>query len=321
VPDHNEEVMTFIIAELGASHCGNLDIARNLVTEAAKAGADAFKLQTFNPLQMSIPNYKVEGGPWAGKDLQQLYKKVQTPRAWHPELFQLIRDSGMIPVGTPFHPDDVKFLETLNCPVYKIASFEATYLELLDRVCETGKPIFISTGQINNTELDIISTFTQDCDVTFMHCVSDYPTDMSQANLKRIGYLQSYGSVGISDHSKGVGAAPLAVALGAVAVEKHIQQCPVVGEDRGFALLPHQFEDMVKAVRQAELAIKHRPLHNSSSPLRRGVWCVNPKKVGEVYTDRDLIVTRPWSGVSPIQLDDLIGTKCTQDHEAWTAPR
>jgi N-acetylneuraminate synthase len=314
--------MTFIIAEIGASHCGSLETARQLVMDAGDAGADAVKLQTFSPDQMAIPGYVIENGPWKGKGLRELYKKTHTPRDWHEELFQLIKDRGMVPISTTFHVDDVEFLESLDCPQYKIASFEATDLDLIKAVASTGKPMYISTGQMSNQELHIVIDFLfgHRRQVTLLHCVSEYPTDMSEANLGRLSYLSKFGPVGLSDHTKGVGAAPLAVALGAKVIEKHIQSCPVLGQDRGFALLPHQFGDMVLACREAEKAIEPWP-DIPHSELKRSLWCVTSKAKGEPYTEEDLVSMRPWSGVPVIDRDLWVGREASEDHDAWNAPR
>ena len=314
---------TFIIAEMGASHCQSLLIAKDCIEQAAWAGADAVKLQTFDPDRMAIPEYTIEGGPWHGRNLRSLYRDVQLPREWHEELFQFTRDCGMTPMSTPFHQDDVTFLESIGCERYKIASFEATDLDLIQSVADTKKPFYISTGQMDDTEVEIVMDFLfgNRLQTTLLHCVSSYPADLSEANLIRIRRLHKYGRVGISDHTKGVGAAPYAVALGARVVEKHIMSQPVLGEDRGFALLPHDFKKMVEACREIEKAVEHVPFKPSSAELRRSVWCCNPKTKGDVYTEADLVCMRPWSGVSPMDREYWLGRKCSQDHEAWTAPR
>jgi N-acetylneuraminate synthase len=308
-----------IIAELSGSHCGRLSHARDLVEAAAQAGADAIKLQTFDPAQMVGTDYTLPDGPWQGMELRSLYRQTHTPRAWHEELFELADSLGLIPMSSPFHPDDVEFLESVGCQRYKIASFEACDLELLAAVRETGKPFYLSTGAIASDDLDMIWPYMGEM-ATLMHCTSAYPATMDDAALLTLDWLtECYAlPVGLSDHTPDVGAAPLAVALGATAIEKHITQHRG-GLDDGFALSPEAFARMVQACRDAEAALsvaRDRTL----SPLRRSVWLAEDVSKGTVLERRHLKVARPWSGISPLDLDEVVGYTMPEDRRGGQPP-
>ena len=254
-----------IVAELSANHLGSLDRARAIIDAAARAGADAVKLQTFTPEQMANPEAIVEAGPWAGCNLVDLYTKAHVPRAWHGVLFQRIRDHGMEAFSSVFHPDDVDFLESLDCPRYKIASFELTDYALIAHAARTGKPLIISTGMALRHEIEqaVLCAFQAGCrDLTVLRCVSAYPSSPKDANLRTMQHLAhtvlaGLGiKVGLSDHSMGIGVAVAAAALGATMIEKHLTLARADGgPDAAFSMEPHEFAQMVVECRRAVEAV------------------------------------------------------------------
>jgi len=187
--------MPRIIAEIGASHNGKLEIALALVEAAAQSGAGMVKFQIYTPEQMAIPGYKIKDGPWKGRDLIDLYREAQTPREWASILFERARELNLVPFASPFHQNDVEFLETLDCSFYKIASFEIVDLELISLVSNTGKPVFISTGSADPIDIERALEAAKACkDITLLHCVSQYPTKLDQCNLLTMVSLSNYGS-------------------------------------------------------------------------------------------------------------------------------
>ena len=227
----------FLVAEIGAGHAGSLQRALLLVDQAAKAGVDAVKFQTFSPDQMAV-HYKIQSGAWKGRDLVELYREAHTPKAWHPVLFQRARELSLVAFSSPFHADDVDFLETLDCPIYKIASPELVDLELISLVAQTGKPIIMSTGGASRDEIkQAVKIASRHCDdITLLHCVSQYPAAIEDTNLATMLELSKYScKVGLSDHSKDSLVAIMAATLGATCIEKHI--CiDGIGLDSGFAM-------------------------------------------------------------------------------------
>lgn len=312
----------FIIAEMSANHLGSLQRAKAIVIEAARAGADAVKLQTFTPEQMVGPaDYVLPDGPWKGRNLLELYREAHTPREWHAELFELIRSLDMVPLSTPFHTDDVDFLETMNCPIYKIASFELNDHELIEKVATTGKRIIISTGMATREEIVSamnVAYLAGAREVKLLRCVSSYPANPADANLETIlhGLLH-----GLSDHTKGIGVAIAAVALGAEIIEKHLCLSRLCGgPDAEFSLEPAEFAQMVTECRRAAEA-RGQPYHygpgeNEASSLRRSLWYAEDIKAGTVLERHHIKVARP-AGLRPASdLREVIGTTLAEDVKA-----
>ena len=237
----------FIVAEISGSHAGSLLTALSLVEAAAEAGADAVKFQCYEPEQMAIP-YTIKSGLWEGRDLVDLYQDAHTPKEWFPKLYAEAEKYSLVAFSSPFHADDVKFLESIGNPIYKISSFEITDLELIKCAASTGKPMFISTGSASDSEIARASIH---CDnLTLLHCVSEYPTRLEDVNLATMLELYKYSDFGISDHSPGSIVPIAATILGAKVIEKHI--CfDGIGTDSGFALNPGAFKSMVNDVRAA----------------------------------------------------------------------
>lgn len=252
-----------IVAELSANHLGSLDRALDIVHAAAVAGADAVKLQTFTPEQMANPDTIVEAGPWAGCNLVDLYRQAHTPRAWLAPLFEHARRLGIECFSSVFHPDDVNVLEKLDCPRYKISSFELTDLDLIAHAARTGKPIIISTGMATFREIEqavavVIRHSPRAPLLTLLRCTSAYPASPADANLATILDMASRlrCEVGLSDHTMGIGVAVAAAALGASMIEKHLTlRRSDGGPDAAFSMEPEEFAQMVTECRRAVAAI------------------------------------------------------------------
>lgn len=257
--------MTEIVAELSSNHNGSLNRALELVMQAAGAGADAVKIQVFTPEQMADPESKIEKGPWAGRWALDLYREAQTPRPWVPLIFQTAEAYGINCFASVFHPDDIEFLEMLNCPRYKIASFELTDHDLIRHAAHTGKPLIISTGMATLEEIDQAVAAAAGCpDLTLLKCTSAYPASPADANLAAGKALDGYGfgrilhgaKWGVSDHSLGISVAVAASVMGATMIEKHLTLARGDGGiDAGFSMEPDEFARMVTTCREAVAAI------------------------------------------------------------------
>ena len=252
----------FIVAEVSANHLGQLSRALDLVDAAASAGADAVKLQTFTPEQMAEPGVIIEAGPWAGRSLLDLYREAHTPREWHAPIFHHARRLGLVVFSSAFHPDDVDFLEGLDCPIYKIASFEITDRNLIRYAARTNKPIIISTGMATREEIAFACDLARGAgcmDLTLLKCTSAYPADASDANLAAMAYMGDAfraHAFGLSDHTPGIGVSVAATALGASVIEKHITLSRADGgPDAAFSMEPEEFRQLVVECRRAAAAI------------------------------------------------------------------
>ncbi|MFC2132964.1 pseudaminic acid synthase, partial [Bacteroidota bacterium] len=255
----------FIIAELSSNHNQQKEVAIKTIKAAKKAGADAIKLQTYTPDTMTIDcdndYFQIKEGLWKGKNLYDLYKEAYTPWEWHADLFQTAKEEGLICFSTPFDKTAVDFLETLNNPIYKIASFEIQDIHLIKYAASKGKPMIISTGI---AELEDINLAVKTCreagnnDITLLKCTSSYPAPIEEANLATIPNLkETFGvNAGLSDHTLGITVPVVATTLGATVIEKHfILDKSIGGPDVEFSLDLDEFSAMVKAIREAEKAI------------------------------------------------------------------
>lgn len=301
-----------IVAEIAASHNGSLHRALETIKAAAEAGADMVKFQTFTPEQMVLDhNYVIKDGPWAGRKLIDLYSLAHTPRSWHQNLFSYAIHCGVTPFSTPFHKDDVDFLESLGCPLYKIASFELIDLELIRYVKSTGKQVILSTGMATDEEVISAMTAEGDHDPIILDCVSAYPANPEEIVMGRWNAWKW----GISDHSKGFLAAVCATVKGAYMIEKHITLDHDGGLDDDFAMLPHEFKEMVDMVRTAAMIVdlspekirKSQQAQESNRALRRSLYYAKDLPIGHVLTRDDFITARPALGENPIELRNLIG--------------
>lgn len=249
-----------IVAEISANHLGSYERALRLVETAAAIGADCVKFQTFTPEQMVDEGLVLDTGPWAGRKAIDLYREAHTPRGWHKQLFERARELGLTPFSSVFHPDDVAFLETLDCPIYKISSFEITDTDLISAAARTGKPIVISTGMATEGEIRRAAIAADPSPhLTLLKCTSAYPADASDANLismQRLGEFPRCRAFGLSDHIPGIGVAVAAVALGASMIEKHMTlRRADGGPDAAFSMEPEEFAQLVTECRRAAAAI------------------------------------------------------------------
>lgn len=293
------------IAELSANHLGSFDRAMRLVDAAYAAGATAVKLQTWS--QIALPGYTIHSGPWAGRDLAALYEECRTPWEWHAPLFARCRELGMVGFSSVFDTEALVFLESIGCPMYKVASFEITDLPLIRAIAQTGKPIIISTGMATMREIAEAWQAAIGCkDRMILKCTSSYPAPFAACNLRTIPHMrEQFGNVGLSDHTIGFSAAVAAVALGATLIEKHLTLSRADGgPDAGFSSEPHEFYTMVKACREAADAlgsVHYGPTEaeRCSMIFRRGLWALQDIKAGEPITTQNARSLRPASGMNP----------------------
>jgi pseudaminic acid synthase len=318
----------FVIAELSANHNGSLDRALEIMTAAHQAGADAVKLQTYTADTITIdhdgPGFVIEGGLWDGYTLHALYEEGHTPWEWHPALFARGRELGLIVFSSPFDATAVDFLEDLDAPAYKIASFELIDLPLIRKVAATGKPMIMSTGMADLADIGAAVTVARDAgagDIALLHCTSGYPTPPEEADLRTIPHLaEAFGLVtGLSDHTPGVGAPVAAVALGASIIEKHFTLSrDDGGPDAAFSLEPDEFRalcDSVKLGWQALGRIRYdkTAAEAGNAQFRRSLYIVADMAAGDVLTAENLRSIRPGFGLPPKYLDVLIGKRINRD--------
>lgn len=310
----------FIVAEMSASHCGSIKRAYDIVDAAKDCGADAVKLQTW--AKMTCAPYEIKSGPWAGRDLGDLYEEARLPWDWHAPIFARCRRLGLECFSAPFDKPSVDFLETLGCPRYKIASPEIVDLELIRHAASKGKPMILSTGMATVREIgDAVLACRPVRDITLLKCVSAYPAPLEDFNLRTLndmGFRAPH--VGLSDHSKGATAAVVAVALGASVVEKHLS-LDREGLDGGFASNPDEFREMVRAVRQAEsclggVSYGFVESEKSATQFRRSLWFTRDVTAGEVIGDEDVASFRPALGLPPSW--PVVGRRALRDVAAWT---
>jgi N-acetylneuraminate synthase len=317
----------FIVAEISSNHLGDLHRAFELIIAAKNAGADAIKFQTYMPNEIAA-DVKIESGPWAGRSYRSLYHDGRTRWDWHRELFTFARSLGIVPFSSPFSESAVEFLEKLDCPIYKIASPEIIHLPLIAAAAQTGKPLIISTGMADLSEIyaaDDMARAHGATEITFLHCISAYPADPADFNLQTMVRLKHHNfHVGLSDHSLDNTAAIAATALGAIVIEKHLTLSrDYGGSDAKFSLEPDEFTAMVQAVRSAAKAMGTvqfgcRESEKDSYQYRRSVWLVKSIKRGEVITEGHLAILRPNYGANPSNFDIFVGMKAQQDLPAGT---
>ena len=312
----------FIVAEIGASHCGEFNTAKSLVLSAERAGADAVKFQCYTPDSCAVdsdhPAYTLTKGPWAGKRLWDLYAESHMPWEWHEELFAYAIAGGLIPFSTPTDKAGIDFLETLDCPAYKIASHDIVYLELISHAASTGKPVILSTGMASANEIlkarEVAMLAYGRGDVVTLHCTSAYPTPPAEANVSTMKiWTGATGLTGLSDHTEGHLAAQLAVAAGACIIEKHLgfEHLREKSHDGGFYANPEQFKRMVEAIREAEVVMgeaKYGPTDSESTEFRRRLCWAKDLPALHTVTRDDILVVCGADGLLANRLDDVIGT-------------
>jgi pseudaminic acid synthase len=323
----------YVVAELSANHGHQLERALALVEAAAQAGADAVKLQTYTAdtitLESDKDDFRITGTAWAGRTLHQLYREAYTPWEWHPELQEAARERGLALFSAPFDETAVDFLEELDMPAYKIASFELIDLPLIRRAAATGKPLVISTGMGTVAEIGEAVGEARKAGaggVLLLKCTSAYPAEPKDMNLAAIPDLRKRfeAPVGLSDHSLDVAVPAAAVALGACLVEKHLTLSrDEPGPDSAFSLEPDEFAEMVNAVRVAEQAIgeaRYGPTDGETKmrDFRPSLFVVEDVRAGEELTERNVRSIRPAAGLPPKHLDDVLGRAAAVDIERGT---
>lgn len=314
----------FIIAEMSGNHNQSLERALSIVEAAAKAGAHALKIQTYTAdtmtLDMDSGEFFIEdkNSLWQGTSLYKLYQQAYTPWEWHEPIFERCRELGMIGFSTPFDDTSVDFLESLNVPCYKIASFENTDLPLIRKVAATGKPMIISTGMASVAELDDTVRCAREAgckDLVLLKCTSTYPATPENSNINTIPHLrQLFGcEVGLSDHTMGVGGAVAAVALGATVVEKHFTLSRADGGvDSAFSLEPAELSMLVTETHRAwqslgTVSYGVTEAEKKSLMFRRSLYVVEDIRAGEEFTAQNVRAIRPGLGLPPKYLDKVIG--------------
>ena len=324
----------FIIAELSANHGCDINIAIETIRAAKRAGADAIKLQTYTADTITLNSekdcFKInQGTHWDGQYLYDLYKEAALPWQWHEELFKVAKEEGLICFSSPFDFTAVDFLEELNCPIYKIASFEITDIPLIEYVASKGKPVIISTGiaEIQDIELAISACKSQgNNDITILKCTSAYPADPADANLKTISDIQKRFNVkvGLSDHTMGIEAPMIAVAMGAQVIEKHfILDKSIGGADAHFSLDEKEFKQMIDAVRLTEkimggIDYEMTEKKQKSRQFSRSLFITKDVKIDETISKDNIRSIRPGFGLHPKELPNIIGKKFSASQEKGT---
>lgn len=323
----------FIIAELSANHNGSLDTAIKTIRAAKKAGADCIKLQTYTADTITIDSDKgdfiIKDTIWSGRKLYELYGEAYTPWEWHEAIFKAAEEEGLVCFSSPFDKTSVDFLEKLNTPAYKIASFEITDIPLIEYVAAKGKPIIISTGI---AELEDIELAVNTCrrvgnnQIALLKCTSSYPAPIEEANMVMVPDLASRFNVisGLSDHTIGATVPIVATIFGAKIIEKHfILDRSVGGPDASFSMNVNEFTEMVKSVREAESAIgvidyKLTEKQQKGRDFSRSLYVVKDVKKGDLITDINVKSIRPGFGLHPKYFKDILGKEFLFDAKKGT---
>lgn len=326
----------FIIAEMSGNHNQSLERALAIVDAAAKAGAHGLKIQTYTPDTMTIDlderEFRISDSKslWAGTSLYKLYGEAATPWEWHQPIFDRARSLGLIPFSTPFDETAVDFLESLNVPCYKIASFENTDVELIKRVAATGKPLIISTGMATVAELDesVRAARAAGCrDLILLKCTSTYPATAENTNIRTIPHMRElFGcEVGLSDHTMGSGVSVASIALGATVIEKHFTLSRAEGGvDSAFSMEPAELTDLVEVIERASQAlgcVSYGPTEAERKSLqyRRSLYVVTDVPAGQVLTREHVRAIRPGLGLPTKYLDIVLGKRLARDVARGTA--
>lgn len=320
---------TMIIAELSANHGGSIDLAIKTIKAAKEAGADAVKLQTYRADTITIKSNRREfvisnGSIWDGLTFYDLYEKSYTPWQWHEILKKEAEKLGLILFSSPFDNSAVDFLESINMPAYKIASFEITDVNLIEYVAKKQKPVIISTGIAEKEDIEKAINACYKAgnkDVVLLKCTSSYPAPIDEANLKAITYLKDVFNVpvGLSDHTMDNNVAVAAVALGAVIIEKHfILDKSIDSADSSFSMTPVEFKSMVQSIRTVESALGEANLTLTKSQIKgkayaRSLYAVSDIKKGSIINENDIKSIRPSNGLHPEFFKNIIGKIAKRD--------
>lgn len=320
----------FIIAELSGNHNQSFELAMSMIEAAASTGVDAIKLQTYTPdtmtLDLSEREFLVSENDslWQGNSLYELYAKAATPWEWHQPLFEKAKSLGLVAFSSPFDLSAVDFLESLNVPMYKIASFELTDIPLIRAVARTMKPIIMSTGMATLEEIQqaVQSARSEGNDqITLLKCTSTYPARIEDSNLATLAHLRSVTGceIGLSDHTMGIGAAVASVAFGASVIEKHfVLDRKAGGVDAAFSMEPSEMAMMVKECRNAAAAVG-KVLYGGSEheqaakKYRRSIYVSSDASKGESINENNIRIVRPGLGLAPVHWDEVLGKRFSAD--------
>ncbi len=318
----------YVIAELSANHNGRLENALKIIEVAKEAGADAVKLQTYRADTITLDSdeeaFKIRGGLWDGKSLFQLYKEAQMPWEWHDVLFEHARKVGITIFSSPFDHSAVDLLAGLNAPAYKIASFEAVDIPLIRYAAKQGKPLIISTGMADSSEIEEALGAARGAgaqEIVLLHCVSGYPAPAEDYNLRTITDMASrYGViVGLSDHTLDIATAIASVALGASVIEKHVTlDRNGGGADDSFSLEPHELKQLCDGCKTAWSALgsvdyERKPSEKGNVKFRRSLYFVRPLEQGQIVTKDDIRSVRPGFGAAPKYYDHVVGKRVSRN--------
>jgi len=313
----------FVIAELSANHNGSLATAIETIRAAKRSGADAIKFQTYTADTLTLDcdesDFVIKGGTiWDGKKLHDLYKEAYTPWEWHAQLFEVAKEEGLVCFSSPFDKTAVDFLETLHCPIYKIASFEITDIPLIEYVAKQGKPIIISTGIASYEDIQLaVETCRKvgNDNITLLKCTSSYPAPVAEANLAMMQQLaiDFKVKIGLSDHTLGSTVPVIATALGAEVIEKHfILDRSIGGPDASFSMNEIEFTAMVKAIREAEVAVgttsyELSPKQVTGKDFSRSLYVAESINKGDIITESSIRSVRPGFSLHPKHLPEILG--------------
>lgn len=320
----------YIIAEMSGNHLNSLDSALELMEESARAGVNAFKLQTYSANTLTIncqrEEYIVRAGPWSGRTLHDLYSQGHTPNEWLEPLFQLAKKLNLTLFSTPFGIDEVDILERFNVPAYKVASFEITYTQLLKRIALTNKPVIFSTGLASIEEISKAIQILQDNgsgSIAVLKCTTSYPANSRDLNLTTINFLRNKYQipVGFSDHTLGISAAIAAAAAGACIFEKHVKlDKDISSVDSSFALPVSKLPEYINNIREATISmgvIQDGPTESEKHYLkyRRSIIAAQNISKGDLITNENIVVVRPNIGLAPEFLDLILGKRVIKNLE------
>lgn len=328
--------MPFIIAEMSGNHNQSLERALAIVDAAAETGVDALKIQTYTADTMTLDlnerEFRINDPKslWYGRSLYDLYKEAYTPWEWHKPIFERCREKGIIGFSTPFDSTSVEFLESLEIPIYKIASFENIDLPLLQKVARTGKPIIMSTGMASAAELSeaVDAVRKAGCsELTLLKCTSSYPASPEDSNLRTIPHMRELFQcdVGLSDHTLGLGTAVASIALGATVIEKHFTLSRAEGGvDSAFSLEPNEMKQLVNECRRAFQALgavsyQRTKAEEKSLQFRRSLYVVEDVRAGDLVSEENVRAIRPGLGMGPKYLEVVRGARFSQSVSKGTA--
>ncbi len=330
----NRNSRVFIIAELSANHNGSLDVALETIKAAKRAGADCIKLQTYTAdtitLDSDKEDFKIKGTIWEGKNLHALYQEAFTPWEWHKQLFDAAKAEGLICFSSPFDKTAVDFLEDLDVPAYKIASFEITDIPLIEYVASKGKPIIISTGIATVEDIELAIDACKkvgNSNIALLKCTSSYPAPINEANMRMVEDLSVRYNVisGLSDHTMGNTVPVVATCFGAKIIEKHfILDHSIGGPDASFSMDEAEFKSMVDAVREAESAMGKVDYNLTQKQIlgkefSRSLYVVEDISEGEILTEKNVRSIRPGFGLHPKFYSEVLGMKASKFIERGTA--